>query len=288
MLLLIQMSSKEVIHMIDIIITFLSIIGAFVYAGNIHSYMDKGVFARLIVFIISFLLLYIAAFIVAWLIFILISLTINTKKEYKKSSRFYGVVFSLIMENASYMAGARVTLKGMDKLPRNEKFLFVSNHQSNFDTFIQVGALRKYPIAFISKPENFKIPMGHRYMTRCRYMALDRENVRSGAIITKKAADMIASGDTSVGVYPEGTRNMTEDTLLEFKPGCFKSALWAKCPIVVSVVKGTRNIGKNFPLKRTKVTMEILEVLSYEQIKNMSTREISDTVRQIMLKGLEA
>lgn len=56
------------------------------------------------------------------------------------------------------VATANITVTGMEKLPKPSegRFLFVSNHKSVFDTFIQVGAFRKYPFAFISKPENFK------------------------------------------------------------------------------------------------------------------------------------
>ena len=118
-------------------------------------------------------------------------------------------------------------------------------------------------------------------------MALDRQNVRSGAMITKKASEMIASGDTSVGVYPEGTRNRTDDTLIEFKPGCFKIAVWAKSPIVVAVVRNTNMIRKNGPLRRTTVELEILDVMEYEDFKDLSTIEIGEIVREKMLNALE-
>ena len=218
---------------------------------------------------------------------LLISLTIDKNKVYEKYSKFHGVYFSQLLEFVVYFMGARIELKGMDKLPKNKRFLFVSNHISIYDTFVQVAALRKHPIAFISKPENFKIPIGHKFMVRCRYMALDRQDVRSGAKITKKASEMIASGDTCIGVYPEGTRNRTEETLIDFKPGCFKIAVWAKSPIVISVVRNTNMIKKNGPIKKTKVVMEILDVLEYEDFKNMTTIEIGELVKSKMLAALE-
>ena len=98
---------------------------------------------------------------------------------------------------------------------------------------------------------------------------------------------MIASGDTSVGVYPEGTRNRTDDTLIDFKPGCFKIAVWAKSPIVVSVVHNTNMIKKHGPFRKTKIVMEILDVLEYEDFKGMSTIEIGELVREKMLAALE-
>ena len=168
----------------------------------------------------------------------------------------------------------------MEKLPdpKAGRFLFVSNHRSVFDTFIQAAALWRYPLAFISKPENFKIPIGNQFMRRCRYMAINRDNPREGGMTIIKASEMIKSGDSCIGVYPEGTRNRTTDTLLRFRHGCFKAALWAKCPIVIGVVHNSAKIRPNWP-KPTKVHFEIVEVLPYEAISGKKSNEISDLVR---------
>ena len=273
--------------MIDSIISILSLIGGFVFAGVWNPFKLENPWLMVLLFIgVSFVLYIVLAALYIFISF-LISRTINKNKEYDKQSKFHCVYFSQLLEFCVHLMGGRIEVKGMEKLPKDQKFLFVSNHISIYDTFVQIAALRKFPIAFISKPENFNIPIGHRFMIRCRYMALDRENVRSGAIITKKASEMIASGDTNVGVYPEGTRNRTDDTLIDFKPGCFKIAVWAKSPIVVSVVHNTNMIKKNGPIKKTKVVMEILDVLEYEDFKDMSTIEIGDLVREKMLSALE-
>jgi len=224
-----------------------------------------------------------------WLFFIIVSLTVNKKKEYKKQSRFYGKVFSALLSSAIWWCGARVVVTGMEKLPdpKKGKFLFVSNHRSVYDTFIQVAALWRYPLAFISKPENFKIPIGNQFMRRCRYMAINRDNPREGGKTIIKASEMLKAGDTCIGVYPEGTRNRTTDTLLRFRHGCFKAALWAKCPIVIGVVHNSAKIRPNWP-KPTKVHFEIVEVLPYEAIRGKKSNEISDIVRQKMLAHLDA
>lgn len=272
--------------MIEFIITILSFVGAFGIAGIWNPFGLNNIWLILVCYALAAIILYLGLSVLFIGVSFLVSLTINTKKEYEKQSRFYGVMFSLLLEFVLDFFRVKISVEGMDKIPKDKKFLFVSNHISIYDTFVQVAALRKFPMAFISKPDNFKIPIGHRYMIRCRYMALDRENVRSGAIITKKASQMIATGDSNVGVYPEGTRNRTEETLIEFKSGCFKSAVWAKSPIVISVVHNTNMIKKNIPWKRTEVVMEIVDVLEYEDFKSLSTIEIGDIVRDKMMNAL--
>ena len=273
--------------MIDLIISIVSLLGAFAFSAIWNPFGIEKKWLLVICFVVAVVAIYIVLGALFIFVSFLISRTINKNKEYDKHSRFHGVYFSLLLEFCVYLMGARTEIKGIEKIPTDRRFLFVSNHISIYDTFIQVAMLRKWPIAFISKPENFKIPIGHRFMIRNRYMALDRQDVRSGAKITRKAADMIASGDTNVGVYPEGTRNRTEETLIDFKPGCFKVAVWAKSPIVVSVVHNTNKLKKRGPFRPTKVVMEIIDVLEYEDFKHLSTIEIGELVREKMLSALE-
>lgn len=224
-----------------------------------------------------------------WLFLFVISGTVNMKKTYEKTSAFYGKIFAFGYRLCAFMAGARVTVTGLEKLPspEGERFLVVGNHCSNLDPFVMGGWLGQYPLAFISKPSIFKVPFAGRYMWRLRYMAIDRKNNRQGIQVIRQAADTISSGDSCVAVYPEGTRNFNTGTLKKFHDGSLKAALWAKCPIAVVVMTGTHDIDRNWLRRRTRVTLEVVEVLSYEDIKDLKTNEIADKIKDIMQKKLD-
>ena len=49
----------------------------------------------------------------------------------------------------------RVYTSGLEKIPKNQKLMFVGNHRSNFDPIIEWLVLKPWDIAFISKGENF-------------------------------------------------------------------------------------------------------------------------------------
>ena len=272
--------------MIDIIITVISIALSYYYTAFMHVFANPAPYKYIVVFIVSFLICWAVLFILFGIICVIISLPVNINKEYAGTSRFYTTLFGLMLEFAGFLSGAKVIVNGRDKIPRKERFLFVSNHRSNYDPIIQCGEMKLQPMAFISKRANFRIPFIRRYMVRCRYIPLERKNVRNGAESVMKAARMISSGQSCIGVYPEGTRN-TDGNLLDFHNGCFKIALWAKCPIVVSVIRGTENIRKNFPLRRTKVIMDIIDVIPYNMIEHMKTGEISELVRNMMEEHLK-
>ena len=165
--------------------------------------------------------------------------------------------------------------------------MLVYNHKSNFDPIIQTYVLKKTNLVHISKPSNFKIPIAGPFIKRCGFLSIDRENSKNALKTIIKAINYISDDIYSVGVSPEGTRNKNDGyDLLPFRNGCFKIALKAKCPIVVCTMKNAQFIHSNFPIKKTTVIMEIVDVLSYEDIKDMDTQEISNIVRSKMEENL--
>lgn len=222
-----------------------------------------------------------------YIIFIgIISLTINTKKEYDKPNRFYKYLTTITMEMLINFAHVKLTVKGKDLMPKDQKYMFVFNHCSNFDPIIQSFVFRKHNLIHISKPENFKVPIAGPFIKRCGYLSIDRENDRKSIKTILKAIHLIENQTASIGVSPEGKRNFNGG-LLPFRPGCFKIALKAKCPIVIATMRNTTQIRKNFPFKVTPVEMRIVKVLEYEQIKDLSTNEISQIVRKYICDDLE-
>ncbi len=218
-----------------------------------------------------------------WLILGLLSLPISLKKEYDKPSPFYQKCLNAAYLFTCLVGRVKLNVNGLEKLPKNEKFLFVSNHLSRFDPMIESLALRKTPLAFISKPENFKIPIGRRFMNRSCYIPIDRSSPRKAAASINRAAELLKSGKVSIGVYPEGTRG-TGYKLQEFKPGCLKAATKANCPIAVSVITGTENIHKNAPWRHTAVDLEIIAVIYPDKEK---TTELSQKIHEMMQSSLD-
>lgn len=213
-------------------------------------------------------------------------LFVNPNKEYDKNSRYYR--FLLYMGTWFALVFGRIHVKatGLDKVP-NTRFLYVSNHRSNFDPIIAWYMLKDKDVAFISKEKNFHVPAFGRIIRKCCFMAIDRENPRNAIKTIEKAANLIKADEVSVGVYPEGTRSK-ECKLLPFHNGVFKIAQKANVPIVVGTISGTESIHKNFPLKQSKVEFKILEVLAPEEIVDKPSNLVGDRVLEIMRKELES
>lgn len=209
------------------------------------------------------------------------SLLVNPEKEYDKNSSFYRFILDSATAAAMKLLRIHVHVSGIEKIPKDTKLLFVSNHRSNFDPLITWYALKKWKLAFISKPENFKIPFFGRIIRRCCFLPIDRENPRNAMATINRAAKLLKKQEVSIGVYPEGTRSKTCE-LLPFHNGVFKIAQKSDAPIVVLAISGTEKICKNYPFRHTDVYIDVLEVLSVEQVKATKTDIIGEKIKTEM------
>ena len=236
--------------------------------------------------IILYIILAIVAIIILWFILLFISgLFIDTKKDYDKNSRYYRFLLNFSTAVAMKLIRVRITLHGEEMLPLDKRFLLVSNHRSNFDPLITWHALAKYDLAFISKPENFKIPFFGKIIRKCCFMSIDRHDPRKALVTKERAARLIKSGEVNVAVYPEGTRSRTGE-LLPFHNGIFNIAKEADCPIYIMIHRGTAEVQKNYPWHHSDVSIEITDCIPLEDVRTMSPHDLGERARASMLRVL--
>lgn len=240
-----------------------------------------------IFWIIFWILIAAVAFLPLYFIFLFINglLFVNMKKEYNEDSKYFRFLLNNSTAIAVKLIRIHISLTGREKLPKG-RFLLVSNHRSKFDPILTWHVFAKENLSFISKPENFKVPVYGRIIHRCCFMPIDRENPRKALKTIQRAISLIKNDVASVAVYPEGTRNYGEG-LLPFHNAMFKIAQKANVPVVVMTVKGTYEIQKNFPLHKSAVDMDVLGVIPVETVKALKTNELGDMVAEMMNKKLK-
>lgn len=230
---------------------------------------------------------YLATIAIWWIILSLISMKYSLKKEYDRPHKT--AKFWLDQGHKWLMLHARVKIitTGYNKIPNGENFLLVANHRSNFDPMCLTATLTKYKIAYITKESNFKIPIFKRFIKGCCYTGIDRSDLMKSLQTMKRMVTLLENKACSVAVFPEGTRH-TDVILGDFHEGVFNIALRAKAPIVVATIRNAFDVHKNFPFKRTKVYIDVLDVLNYEDVSHLPAKTISDNVHEMMREHLEA
>lgn len=211
---------------------------------------------------------------------------INRKKQVKKPKSICRHAFNSVNEFLIFWSGARIKASGLEKIDQSKKYLFVLNHKSNFDTMILAHVFKRMPIIFLSKPQNFKIPIAGGFIHKYGYLPVYRDDPRRAVKMIQDACVRVEEG-FSVGVCPEGTRNKTEQPLLPFKAGAFKIAKNAQVPVAVVCVRNTQNIVKRFPFKRTTVYVDVLSVLSEQEVAESKTAELSERASELILNQLK-
>ena len=231
------------------------------------------------------LLVCLGAFVAVNLLFVIfwfvVALTAGAKGPVENQSSICRHGCAIIAEWLCSWGRVHCVVSGTEKLPQDGRFLFVCNHRSAFDPVVTANRLRDWNIAFLSKPSNLKLPGIARLAWGACFLAIDRENDREALKAILKAADFLKRGVCSIGLYPEGTRTKT-GKLLPFHAGSFKIAQRGNASVVIAAIQGSENVGKNFPFRSTKISLDILEVIPADQVKAMSTQELSAHCRSLI------
>ena len=215
------------------------------------------------------------------LLLVAAALSADPNKTYERPSGLCRFLLDITVRMLVFFGRVHVEVTGLEKLPKDGRFLLVGNHRSNYDPIVQLAVMQKYKLAFISKPENFKIPLVGRILRRCCFLPIDRENPRNAITTIHAAARLMEDDQVSVGVYPEGTRSRTGE-LLPFHGGVLKIAQQAHVPVVVAAIQGVEGISRNFPLRRTNVRLDILETLPADYVAHCRSAALGNEIRDTL------
>jgi 1-acyl-sn-glycerol-3-phosphate acyltransferase len=129
----------------------------------------------------------------------------------------------------------RLEVRGREKLPRRGPAVLVANHQSLGDILVLHGLYR--PFKWVSKAENFRIPLVGWNMRLNRYVPLVRGERQSTARMMDACRFWLDRG-VPVMFFPEGTRS-PDGEVRAFKEGAFRLAVEKGCPVFPIAVAGT-------------------------------------------------
>jgi 1-acyl-sn-glycerol-3-phosphate acyltransferase len=134
--------------------------------------------------------------------------------------------------------GVRVTVEGLERIKPGTTYVFVSNHQSIYDTPVVFASL-PYQIRIIAKASLARFPVLGWHLKRGGHLFVDRRHPDRAGILGRWRA--LVSEGLSLIIYAEGTRS-PDGRVGRFKAGSFLLAIEAGLPIVPLAVIGTRQV----------------------------------------------
>ena len=268
------------------LIGIITIVSAAVAAGvclGVDAFAGLGwLWVLPVSFIGSFLALALLFFLFLWLMCAIVRMDVPQERD----SKFYRLLANLTIGALVPICRVRIHAEGLEKTPRNGRFLLVCNHIHDTDPIVLLHLFRKNQLAFISKRENDRKFLVGKMLHKLMGQPINRENDREALKTILNCIQIIKDDKASVAVFPEGYTSL-DGLLHPFRSGVFKIAQKANVPIVVCTVRNTRYIFRNAPrLKPTDVYFHLVDVIPAEELKGVTAVQIGERVHEMMANDL--
>jgi 1-acyl-sn-glycerol-3-phosphate acyltransferase len=180
----------------------------------------------------------------------------------------------------------RVRISGRGKIPWNRPCILVSNHQSMLDILVLYHLF--VPYKWVSKKENFRIPIIGWLMRLNGYLEIERGKKDSTYKLMHRTGELIRKGN-SIMMFPEGTR-YPGGSLGPFRDGAFRMAIDNRADIIPILLDGTaRALPKKGAILTgfTRIYVRVLDPIPYTAFAGKPVRDLMDEVRGLMSEEYE-
>jgi 1-acyl-sn-glycerol-3-phosphate acyltransferase len=186
------------------------------------------------------------------------------------------------------IAGIRVITEGHEHLAANQPCIYAANHQSGMD-MATFGTMYPKRTVVVGKKELLYIPFFGLFFKAAGNIILNREKRVSAIAGLSAAAEQIKRRGVSVWIFPEGTRNRSDDLMMPFKKGAFYMAIQAQVP-VVPIVSSSLDPFLSWKEKRLSggtVRIRVLPPISTTGMASSDAERLGNQTRERMMAALK-
>jgi 1-acyl-sn-glycerol-3-phosphate acyltransferase len=187
----------------------------------------------------------------------------------------------ICIRTTGWLFGIRVVVDGKEKINPHKTYVFLSNHQGNFDGPVLLHVTGRDLRALI-KSEMMRLPILSVIFKHIQYIPLERMNPQKAHAGIELGAKLLLEGK-SFFAFPEGTRSR-DGRLGTFKKGVFLMALKAQAPIVPITILNSKDIQPpgHFGIHPGRIRIVIHEPIETEGMtiedRNLLTQRTRDTI----------
>ena len=222
------------------------------------------------------LLLFVVTMIIFLIPFFLFS---YFKKDPLKTVRFikYARVW---MDFYLFMIGCRLTVKGTENFKGGENYIVLCNHNTLMDVPVSSPAIPGGNKT-IAKIEMANVPL-FGYIYRTGSVLVDRKSDASRKESYNQMKKVLDMG-LHMCIYPEGTRNKTDQPLKAFHSGAFRLAIETGKSIIPGIIFNTKKVlpfNKKYAVIPHPLEMHFLEPVQVSVTD--TTADLQEKVFKIM------
>jgi len=176
---------------------------------------------------------------------------------------------------AMLILGLRVKTEPGDVFAQTHPCVVIANHQSNYDLFI-FGNIVPPRTVCIGKKSLKWVPLFGQLFWLAGNVLIDRGNPLKARRSMRQTTDTLQNQDTSIWVFPEGTRNLGNG-LLPFKRGAFQMAIEAGVPIVPVCVS---TYSRHMQLNRRDSGDVLIRTLPAIATSHLTLEQVPELIEQ--------
>lgn len=185
--------------------------------------------------------------------------------------------------------GVKVRVEGLERVTPGKTYVFVSNHQSIYDTPVLFASL-PYQLRIIAKASLAKFPVLGWHLKRGRHLFVDRKHPDRAGILNRWRS--LVSEGLSLMIFAEGTRSTT-GRVAPFRGGSFLLAIEARLPIVPIAIVGTRKVMpknrlRTEPAEVLLVIHDPIEPPAIEQPSVQDAKALAKSAHQVVAATVDA
>lgn len=139
------------------------------------------------------------------------------------------------------LCGIFMVTKGQEKIKKGKEYIILSNHVNMMD-MIMLGSRIIRPLQPLIKKELLKIPL-FGFLLSITSIPIDRSSTESRKKGFQQMVKRAETG-TSILIFPEGTRNTSQEPMGPFFLGAFRLAVATQKPVVPIVLTHMRKVQK--------------------------------------------
>ncbi len=222
-------------------------------------------------------------FVVTFLIILLPALISNLFNDEKKGQLYFIKVSRIWMDVWLFFIGCRVKVYGKENFEEGKNYIVVFNHNALLDVPLSApytpGSNKT-----IGKASFAKVPLFGLFYKRGAIL-IDRKNENSRRKSFETMKEVLSKG-MHMCIYPEGTRNRTDQALKSFYDGAFKLSVETETKVIPCILRGTKEampIHKFLYLYPTSLSLTFLPPVSPQ---GLSAKEMNMKVFELMWEEL--
>lgn len=172
----------------------------------------------------------------------------------------------------------RTKAYGLENLPEEGGYIMFPNHQGKYDA-LGIMYTHDKPCSIVMDDSKSHMILTSQFIDLIQGKRMIKDDMRQSIKIIKELAEEAKAGRKFI-IFPEGGYYHNHNDVRDFKPGCFKSAMKARVPIVPVALIDSYKVFEEWSLRKVTTQVHYLPAVCFEEYKDMKTVEVAELVHE--------